>query len=152
MQRREHSTSGALYSGRYNQWRNAMIDFAIQQIIRTQPGHHLAIHYQSMTGEKFELEVYDGNTINATKLTHVNQWTGVNQAVTPSSSSGHELYIRFRYSAGSKEARVAFIITDDRGKKQKVLWLDFVEWGGLCCFAHSRILSSPWKPGKETAS
>ena len=74
-----------------------------------------------MTGEKFELEVYDGNTINATKLTHVNQWTGVNQAVTPSSSSGHELYIRFRYSAGSSDARLTFIITDDQGKKENVL-------------------------------
>ncbi|KAJ7370758.1 hypothetical protein OS493_030189 [Desmophyllum pertusum] len=67
-----------------------------------------------MTGNKFQLEVYDGNTINSTKLTHVNQWTGVNQAVTPSSSSGHELYIRFRYSAGSSDARLKFIIMDDR--------------------------------------
>ena len=74
-----------------------------------------------MTGETFELHVHDGNAINATKLALVNQWTGVNQAVTPSLSSGHELYIRFRYSAGRTDARVKFLVMDDRGKS--IRWL-----------------------------
>ena len=69
-----------------------------------------------MTGETFELHVHDGNAINATKLALVNQWTGVNQAVTPSLSSGHEFYIRFRYSAGRTDARVKFLVMDDRGQ------------------------------------
>ncbi|KAL9960879.1 hypothetical protein ACROYT_G034385 [Oculina patagonica] len=84
------------------------------KIIRTQPGRHLSVHYQSMTGDKFELHVHDGSTKNETELTIVNQWTGVNQAVTPSSSSGHELYIRFRFSAGSQDARLKFLITNDQ--------------------------------------
>ena len=79
------------------------------------------MHYQSIAGEKFELHVHDGNTINATQLTLVNEWTGVYQAVTPSSSSGHELYLKFRFSAGSKDARLKFLITDDQGKKNKAL-------------------------------
>ena len=70
-----------------------------------------------MTGEKFELEVYDGDTVNATKLTLVNQWTGVNQAITPVSSSGHAIYIRFRYS-GRNGASVNFMLTDERGRKR----------------------------------
>ena len=61
--------------------------------------------HQSMTGEKFELHVHDGN-----------QWTAVNQAVMPSLSSGHEFHIRFRYSAGRAEARVKFLVMDDRGQ------------------------------------
>lgn len=75
------------------------------------------VHYQYMTGEKFELEVHDGNIINATLLTLVNQQTGVNQAVTPSTSSGHELYIRFRYN-GRYGATVKFLITDDKGRNK----------------------------------
>ncbi|KAL9960870.1 hypothetical protein ACROYT_G034376 [Oculina patagonica] len=89
-------------------------DMRDTEIIKTQPGHLLAVHYQSMSGERFELEVHDGNTTNATQLTLVNQWTGANQAVTPSLSSGHELYIRFRYNADSRDARVKFLITDDQ--------------------------------------
>ena len=77
------------------------------------------MHYQSITGEKFELEVYDGNTVNDTKLTHVNQWTGVSQAVTPVSSSGHAIYIRFRYS-GSNGANVKFTVADNEGRKTVV--------------------------------
>lgn len=69
-----------------------------------------------MTGEKFELEVYDGDSENATKLTLANQWTGVNQVVTPVSSSGHAIYVRFRYS-GRNGASVRFTVTDDRGRK-----------------------------------
>ncbi|KAL9960883.1 hypothetical protein ACROYT_G034389 [Oculina patagonica] len=84
------------------------------KIIRTQPGSCLTVYYQSVTGEKFFLEVFDGNTRNATMLTSLTEQTGVNQAVTPSSSSGHELYIRFRYNAGRKDARVKFLITDDQ--------------------------------------
>ena len=79
------------------------------------------MHYQSIAGEKFELHVHDGNTINATQLTLLNEWTGVYQAVTPSSSSGHELYLKFRFSAGSKDARLKFLITDDQGSKNKAL-------------------------------
>ncbi|XP_078343101.1 uncharacterized protein LOC144628871 isoform X1 [Oculina patagonica] len=90
----------------------ARMNVECAKIIRTQPGRHLAVHYQSMTGEKFELHVHDGNTKNDTEVTLVNQWTGVNQAVTPSSSSGHELYIRFRFSAGSQDAKLKFLITD----------------------------------------
>ena len=74
------------------------------------------MHYQSIAGEKFELHVHDGNTINATKLTLLNEWTGVYQAVTPSSSSSHELYLKFRFSASSKDARLKFLITDDQGR------------------------------------
>ena len=88
------------------------------QIITTHPGRRLTVHYSSITGEMFELEVHDGNTINATNLMLVNQWTGVNQAVTASTSSGHELYIRFRYSGGSG-ATVKFLITDERGTNKK---------------------------------
>ncbi|KAL9960882.1 hypothetical protein ACROYT_G034388 [Oculina patagonica] len=84
------------------------------KIIRTQPGSRLTVYYQSMTGDKFELEVFDGTTSNATMLTSLTERTGVNQAVTPSSSSGHELYIRFRFSAGRKDARLKFLITDDQ--------------------------------------
>lgn len=73
-----------------------------------------------MTGEKFELEIHDGSTANTTKLMLVNQWTGVNKAVMPSTSSGHELYIRFRFNAGSKDARVKFLITDDQGGKKNL--------------------------------
>ncbi|XP_078343106.1 protein bark beetle-like isoform X1 [Oculina patagonica] len=91
------------------------------KIIKTQPGHLLAVHYQSMSGERFELEVHDGNTTNATQLTLVNQWTGANQAVTPSLSSGHELYIRFRYNADSRDARVKFLITDDQDAASLVI-------------------------------
>lgn len=76
----------------------------------------MTVYYQSMTGENFELDVRDGNNKNASQLKFVNESTGVNQAVTLSSSSGHELYIRFRYSAGYREARVKFLITDDRGR------------------------------------
>lgn len=86
------------------------------QIITTHPGRRLTVHYPSMAGEMFELEVHDGNTINATNLTLVNQWTGVNQAVTASTSSGHELYIRFRYN-GRYGATIRFLITDERGMK-----------------------------------
>ena len=86
------------------------------QVIKTQPGRHLAVHYQSISGEKCELHVKDGNTTNATQLMLVNQWTGVNQAVAPSSSSGHELFIKFRFSAGRNDARLKFLITDDQGK------------------------------------
>lgn len=74
------------------------------------------MHYQSMTGEKFELEVHDGDTTNDTQLALVTQWTGANPAVSPSSSSGHEIYIRFRFHAGSRDARVKFLITDDQGR------------------------------------
>ena len=76
-----------------------------------------------MTGEDFELDVRDGNNKNASQLKFVNESTGVNQAVTPSSSSGHEVYIRFRnirfrYRASYwKEVRVKFLITDDRGRE-----------------------------------
>ena len=71
-----------------------------------------------MTGEDFELDVRDGNNENASQIKLVNESTGVNQAVTPSSSSGHELYIRFRYRARYwVEARVKFLITDDRGRE-----------------------------------
>jgi len=66
-------------------------------------------------GEKFELEVYDGNSTNGTFATLVDQSTVVNQAVTPTSSTGHELYIRFRYN-GRTGATVKFVITDDKGK------------------------------------
>lgn len=90
------------------------------QIIRTQPGHLLTVYYQSITGEKFELEVHDGNTTNATKLTLVNQWTSANQAVTPSSSSGHEIYVRFRFHADSKDTSVKFLITDDQGRTKTI--------------------------------
>ena len=70
-----------------------------------------------MTGEDFELDVRDGNNQNASQLKLVNESTGVNQAVMPTSSSGHELYIRFRYSAGYREeVRVKFLITDDQGR------------------------------------
>ena len=92
-----------------------------KQIIRTLPGRHLAVHYQSISGETFELYVHDGNTINGTRLTLVNQWTGVNQAVTPSSSSGHELYIKFRFSAGYKDTRLNFLITDVQGRKNETV-------------------------------
>ena len=86
------------------------------QVIKTRPGQHLTVHYQSITGETFELHVHDGNTINATQLTLANQWTGINQALKPSSSSGHELFIKFRFSGGSYDARLKFLITDDEGK------------------------------------
>ena len=100
-----------------NPWRSLISIFNFfPQVIKTRPGRHLAVHYQSMTGEKFELHVHDGNTINATQLTFVNQWTGVNQALTPSLSSGHELFMKFRFSAGSNDARLKFLITDDQGK------------------------------------
>jgi len=76
----------------------------------------LTVYYQSMTGEDFELDVRDGNNKNASQLELVNESTGVSQAVTLSSSSGHELYIRFRYSAGYREeVRIRFVITDGRG-------------------------------------
>ncbi len=88
-----------------------------QQIIGTQPGSRLTVYYQSATGEKFELGVYDGNSRNATMLMSVTQWTGVNQAVMPSLSSGQELYIRFRFRADSKDARVKFLITENQGRK-----------------------------------
>ena len=71
-----------------------------------------------MAGKKFELEVYDGNSTNATKLTLANEMTDVNQAFTPSLSSGHEIYIRFRYSAGRQDARVKFLVTDDQGRER----------------------------------
>lgn len=76
------------------------------------------MHFQYIAGDTFELDVHDGNNINASKLLHVTQWTGVNQAVTPLSSSGHELYIRFRYSTSrsSTGASIDFLIMDDRGK------------------------------------
>ncbi len=89
------------------------------------------MYYQSVTGEKFELEVYDGNTSNTTMLTSVTEQTGVNQAVTPSSSSGQELYIRFRYNAGRKDAKVKFLITDDQGKEKIELQLNFTQ--SQCC-------------------
>ena len=79
------------------------------------------MHYQSISGEKFELHVHDGNTINDTRLTLVNEWTGVNQAVTSSSSSGHELYVKFRFSAGYKDTRLKFLITDDQGRNNKTV-------------------------------
>ena len=91
----------------------------------------MAVHYQSITGEKFELHVHDGNTKNGTKLTLVNQWTGVNQAVTPSLSSGHELNIRFLYYTGWQDAKVKFLITDDQGRKKIVLRLDSYYVGAL---------------------
>ena len=70
-----------------------------------------------MIGKDFELDVRDGNNRNATQLKLVNESTGVNQAVMPSSSSGHELYIKFRYRAGYREeVKVKFLITDDRGR------------------------------------
>ena len=74
------------------------------------------MHYQSVNGEKFELRVHDGSTKNGTELTLVNQWTGVNQAVTPSLSSGHELYISFRFSAGNTDTRLKFLVTDNPGR------------------------------------
>ena len=78
----------------------------------------MTVYYQSMTGEDFELDVRDGNNKNASLLKLVNESTGVNEAVMPSSSSGHELYIRFRYRAGYwKTVRVKFLITHDRGRK-----------------------------------
>ena len=71
-----------------------------------------------MTGKDFELDVRDGNNKNASQLQLVNESTAVNQAVTPSSSSGHELYIRFRYSWRYRgEVRVKFVITDSRGRE-----------------------------------
>lgn len=95
----------------------------LSQVIKTQPGRNLVVHYQSITGEEFELHVHDGNTTNATLLTLVNQWTGANQAVTPSSSSGHELFIKFRSSARRNDARLNFLITDDQGKNFSLsLW------------------------------
>ena len=89
-----------------------MIDF---QVIKTQPGSHLTVYYHSMVGEKFELKVHDGNTTNATVAAILDQLTVVNQAVTPTFSTGHELYIRFRYN-GRNGATVKFVITDDKGK------------------------------------
>ena len=77
----------------------------------------MTVYYQSMTGENFELDVRDGNNKNASQLKFINESTGVNQAVTPSTSSGHELYIRFRYSEGNTEARVKFLIMNDRGRQ-----------------------------------
>jgi len=86
------------------------------------------VHYQSIAGEKFELHVHDGNTINATQLTLVNEWTGVYQAVTPSSSSGSELYFKFRFSVGRRDAKLKFLITDDQGRKNKaVLYMEAEE-------------------------
>lgn len=82
----------------------------------------MTIYYQVMTGDTFELEVHDGDTINATNITLVNQSTGVNQAVTPTSSSGNELYIRFRYN-GRNGASVKFVITDGKGKNKNLLWI-----------------------------
>ena len=73
------------------------------------------MYYHSMMGEKFELEVHDGNTTDATVATLVDQSAVVSQAVTPTSSTGHELYIRFRYN-GRNGATVKFVITDDKGK------------------------------------
>jgi len=71
-----------------------------------------------MTGKNFELDVRDGNNKNASQLQLVNESTAVNQAVVPSLSSGHELYIRFRYSAGYREeVRVKFVIMDGRGRE-----------------------------------
>ena len=80
----------------------------------------MTIHFQSISGEKFEFEAYDGDTVNASRLTYVNQWSGVKQAVTPVSSTGHAIYIRFRYS-GRYGASVKFLATDDNGKKVNVL-------------------------------
>ena len=82
----------------------------------------MTIYYQVITGDMFELEVHDGDTINATSITLVNQSTGVNQAVTPTSSSGNELYIRFRYN-GRNGASVRFVITDGKGKKKNLLYI-----------------------------
>ena len=91
-------------------------------MIKARPGQLLTVYYQSMTGEDFELDVRDGNNKNASQLKLVNESTGVNQAVTPSSSSGHELYIRFRYRARYwKEASVKFLITDDQGREFRYL-------------------------------
>lgn len=73
-----------------------------------------------MTGEKFEFEAYDGDTVNASRLAYVNQWSGVKQAVTPVSSTGHAIYIRFRYS-GRYGTSVKFLAMDDNGKKVNVL-------------------------------
>ena len=97
----------------------------------------MAVHYQSMTGEKFELRVHDGVTKNDTELTLVNQWTGVNQAVTPSSSSGHEIFIRFRFSAGNQDARLKFLLTYDQGRKN-VLQIGFAH---SQCSTQSDLLS-----------
>ena len=80
----------------------------------------MTVHFQSMSGEKFEFEAFDGDTVNASRLTYVNQWSGVKQAVTPVSSSGHAIYVRFRYS-GRYGASVKFLVTDDSGKKVNVL-------------------------------
>ena len=46
----------------------------------------------------------------------LDEFTGTNQAVTPYSSSGHELYIGFRFSGGSSDARVKFMVTADKGR------------------------------------
>lgn len=100
-----------------------------------------------MTGEKFELHVHDGNNINATSLAHVrvNQWTRVNQLpVAPSSSSGHELYIRFHTGVDSTQARMNFLIKDDRGrKKTAVIFALILLIHYLICNSLSSISSAP---------
>ncbi|XP_068733405.1 protein bark beetle-like [Montipora capricornis] len=84
-----------------------------RETIKTAPGGHLTVHYEVMTGENFELEVRDGNNVNASIVTVVNASSGVNQAVLPATSSGHEFYIRFRYT-GRMGTSVKFLITDDK--------------------------------------
>ena len=74
----------------------------------------MTVHYEVMTGENFELEVRDGNNVNASIVTVVNASSGVNQAVLPATSSGHEFYISFRYT-GRMGTSVKFLITDDKG-------------------------------------
>ncbi|PFX18273.1 Macrophage receptor MARCO [Stylophora pistillata] len=81
------------------------------KMIRIQPGKQLVVQYESTSGTNFELQVHDGNTTNATTISFVNQLTGV---VPPSLSSGHELFLRFRYSGGGSDAKVRFIMTSSQ--------------------------------------
>jgi hypothetical protein len=44
--------------------------------------------------------------------------TDIYKEILPISSSGNDLYIRFRYTAGNKDGVVRFTITDERGMRK----------------------------------
>ncbi|PFX21163.1 Macrophage scavenger receptor types I and II, partial [Stylophora pistillata] len=105
------SSNIALFPINFQALGKAYSTFDCAKIIRTQPGLQLTIHYESTSGSNFELQVHDGNTTKAATISFVNQQTGV---VPPSLSSGHEIFIRFRYNGGGSDVKVNFGVTKNR--------------------------------------
>ena len=77
---------------------------------------NLPYTFQSLSGMGHSIEARDGDNVNATLLSNASQ-TDSGQAVKSAVTTGHVLWIRYRFS-GSYASSIKMILTDSAGELQ----------------------------------